>query len=76
MEGRVTIVNSHNSYDRAYKALKASAIPDLRGLCLEEVEGSLVISGRVGSFYHKQLAQELVRSVARERELVNTVDVD
>ena len=36
---------------------------------------ALFISGRVKTFYHKQLAQELVRHVADGVELINAVDV-
>ena len=49
---------------RAQTALASSPIYDLRELQVEQRNGSLVISGRVSSFYHKQLAQEVQR-VAR-----------
>ena len=37
--------------------------------------GSAVISGTVKTFYQKQLAQEAVRSVAKEVTLINAVKV-
>jgi hypothetical protein len=36
----------------------------------------LLLSGGVSSFYHKQLAQEVVRSVSTGIKLVNTVQVN
>jgi hypothetical protein len=35
----------------------------------------VVLHGRVGSFYHKQLAQELVRSATDGAEVVNAIHV-
>lgn len=43
-------------------ALAESPIHELRSLQVESVQKSLVLSGTVSSYYHKQLAQELVRS--------------
>lgn len=60
----------------AQRALSASPIYDLRDLQVELVDGSLLLSGRVGTFYHKQLAQEVVRNVADGVRLVNSVDVE
>jgi hypothetical protein len=62
---------------RAQAALCNSPVSELRALCVEHREGSLVISGAVSSFYHKQLAQEVVRAVCKECEveLTNTIRV-
>jgi hypothetical protein len=35
----------------------------------------LLISGCVSSYYHKQLAQEAVRAVAEELDVVNSIEV-
>ncbi|MGC3965826.1 MAG: BON domain-containing protein [Pirellulales bacterium] len=62
----------------AQAALDASPLFDLRSLVVEEqTAGTLVIRGMVGSFYHKQLAQEAVRAVAKSLEyrVVNDVEV-
>ena len=59
----------------AQKALADSPIHELRNLRIEQVNGTLLIEGVVSSFYHKQLAQEVVRAVCREIELVNSVRV-
>lgn len=60
----------------AQAALADSPIFDLRMLTVEVSEDSLVLSGSVSSFYHKQMAQELVRTVVgREVEVVNSIAV-
>jgi osmotically-inducible protein OsmY len=61
--------------DRAKQALLASSIFVLRELQVEREGSNLVLSGKVDSFYHKQMAQEIVRAVARGVNLVNQVDV-
>jgi hypothetical protein len=60
---------------RAQSALASSPIYELRDLQVEQREGSLLISGAVSSFYHKQLAQEVVRSVCQGIDVVNAIDV-
>ncbi len=62
---------------RAQTALATSPIHELHDLRVEQVNGALLIRGVVSSFYHKQLAQEVVRAVCREIEieLVNSVRV-
>ena len=61
--------------ERAQTALASSPIYVLRDLTVEQQENSLLISGRVDSFYHKQLAQEVVRAVAQGVTLINVIDV-
>jgi len=60
---------------RAKHALRNSPFYELRGLDVEPAEGRLLISGSVSSFYYKQLAQEVVRAVCREVEVVNSIHV-
>lgn len=63
---------------RAQSALDSSPIYALRDLRVEQDEFDeemLCISGRVDSFYHKQLAQEVVRSVADGFRVVNSIRV-
>lgn len=55
--------------------LAKSAVSDLRRLHVEESDQSIYLSGRVRSFYHKQLAQEAIRPVAAGRQVINRVDV-
>ncbi len=58
---------------RAVQALRHSSHPALRHLQVEENGEHIVISGRVSSYYLKQLAQETVMPLRGERSLVNRV---
>jgi len=60
---------------RAQTALASSPVYALRGIRIEEDGDQLRLEGEVASFYHKQLAQEAVRAVARHAQLVNTISV-
>jgi hypothetical protein len=66
---------AHEVQPRAQKALSASPVFALRELRVDQEEEHLRISGLVSSFYHKQLAQEVVRAVAEGIQVVNTVTV-
>lgn len=61
---------------RAQSALAASSVQGLRQVTVAQVNDQLCIRGSVASYYHKQLAQEIVRSVVSELEVVNTITVD
>ncbi|MBM3999773.1 MAG: BON domain-containing protein [Planctomycetes bacterium] len=61
--------------DRAREALAASPIQPLRELRVERHDDRLLVTGRVDSFYLKQLAQEIVRTVAEGLHVVNEIDV-
>ena len=65
-----------STLDRARKALRSSPIPALNSLEVQQLDGAIVISGRVESFYEKQLAQEAIRAVCGRIDLCNTVEVD
>lgn len=56
-------------------ALSVSPIPHLRRLRVTASEHEVVITGRVPSFYLKQLAQETVRTSVGPRRLLNRVEV-
>ena len=58
---------------RVVQALRQSSHPALRALAVEETEESIVLTGRVSSYYLKQLAQETVMPVRGPRQLVNRV---
>ncbi len=60
---------------RAQAALASSPFYELRDLQVEKHGEALLISGSVSSFYHKQLAQEVVRSVCKGIEVVNSIQV-
>lgn len=55
--------------------LAESSVRELRLLRVDRSANDLRLTGRVRSFYHKQLAQEAVRSVAGGLQVVNRVDV-
>jgi osmotically-inducible protein OsmY len=61
---------------RVVQALRQSSHPVLRTLAVEETESTVVLSGRVTSYYLKQLAQETVMPVSGTRTLVNRVLVE
>lgn len=75
----MTTVSESSIQSRAQVALSNSPISELRELRVEfdQAQDSLLISGVVSSFYHKQLAQEVVRAVCKnlEFELVNAIRV-
>ena len=77
MEGRVSWPNSWPPRPTIVpqRALWSSPIHALREVKVEQIDETLILSGSVDTFYHKQLAQELVRSVADGCELVNSIDV-
>jgi osmotically-inducible protein OsmY len=59
----------------AQAALRKSPIYPLRDLKVVLVGRKLVISGRVKTFYQKQLAQEVVRNAEANLQVVNEVRV-
>ncbi|HID77134.1 MAG TPA: BON domain-containing protein [Planctomycetaceae bacterium] len=65
---------------RAQAALATSPIFELREIRVEQQNGTLLLTGAVSSYYHKQLAQEVVLAVCRqchqdELELINSIEV-
>lgn len=60
---------------KAQQALAESAVYALREVVIHSDGDTLVLVGQVSSFYHKQLAQELVRQHAEGVEVVNTIHV-
>jgi hypothetical protein len=62
----------------AQSALSSSPFYDLRELTVEELDDRrLVLRGMVSSFYHKQLAQEVVLAMAKAKayRVVNSIEV-
>ena len=55
--------------------LTSSPLPQLRRLVVTVSEGEVVITGRVPSFYFKQLAQETLRPSIGGRRILNRVEV-
>jgi osmotically-inducible protein OsmY len=61
---------------RAQAALAKSPFYELRELQVEQRDDALSISGCVSRFYHKQLAQEVVRSVCADMRVINSIRVE
>ena len=61
---------------RAKAVLKRSRIFDLRALVVEQEDECVVLRGSVDSFYHKQLAQELLKTEMEGVEVINEIRVD
>ena len=61
---------------RAQAALVSSPFYELRELQVEWRDDALRLSGCVSSYYHKQLAQEVVRSVCKDTVVVNSIRVE
>jgi osmotically-inducible protein OsmY len=70
------MIDSTTSLEMARQALNDSPIYDLRNIVVEESGNNLLLSGRVESFYHKQLAQELIRHMVGQIRVVNSIKVD
>jgi osmotically-inducible protein OsmY len=60
---------------RALGALVANPYFSPRQLRLDTQEGRVVLSGSVGTWYHKQMAQEIVRRVEGVHEIENCLEV-
>lgn len=58
------------------KVLSESPIWELRQLEVEQKGETVYLQGRVRSFYHKQLAQEVILRATRELPLINEVHVE
>ncbi len=57
------------------EVLIASPLPQLRRLVVTVNDVEVVITGRVSSYYMKQLAQEALRPTLGDRRLLNRVEV-
>jgi hypothetical protein len=55
--------------------LTSSPLPQLRRLVVTTNEREVIITGRVPSYYFKQLAQETLRPTLGRRRLRNRVEV-
>ena len=55
--------------------LTTSPLPQLRRLVVTANDSEVVITGRVSSYYMKQLAQEALRPALGARRLFNRVEV-
>ncbi len=66
----------HDALKQAKKMLSASPLASVRALEVCREGDGFALRGAVSSYYHKQLAQETVRSATRGLQVVNRVQVD
>jgi len=60
----------------ARTVLGRSKIFDIRALDVDQEADSVVLRGNVDSFYHKQLAQEMIKTSLEGVEVINEIRVD
>ena len=72
---RMTNTQATKATQAATAILAESSVRELRNLRVDRSANDLRLTGRVRSFYHKQLAQEAIRQVAGGMQVVNHVDV-
>src|SRR5262245_9055161 len=60
---------------RVIRFLETKHVPGLRHLEVKAADGIVTLSGRVYTFYEKQLCNQCCRRVAGVRQLINEVDV-
>jgi hypothetical protein len=60
----------------ARTVLGRSKIFDIRALDVDQAADSVVLRGSVDSFYHKQLAQEMIKTSLEGVEVINEIRVD
>jgi hypothetical protein len=61
--------------EQVVKALRQNPIPALRRVSVQQTPEGIVLSGKVPSYYYKQLAQEAVMPHLMGRRLENHVVV-
>jgi hypothetical protein len=62
--------------DELQLLLRRSEVSEIRAVELNRIGKKVVLRGIVGSFYYKQLAQELVRTGAKGLEIENQICVE
>jgi hypothetical protein len=69
-------VASGDTLALATAVLAKSRIRDLRRLTISQEDDYIVLHGRASSYYHKQLAQELIRCELPDVEVINNMQVE
>ena len=76
MDRPIVIDDADRELERRVVAfLSTRHVPGLRNLQVQATNGVVTVSGRVLTFYEKQLCNECCRRVAGVMQLVNSVDV-
>ena len=74
--GSVGVLLTEAEVARAQESMRCSPYPSLRKVVCERRGCVLVLRGHVESFHLKQLAQETVRRLSRQRPIANDLTVD
>ncbi len=61
--------------EKIFQALRQSPYWAHWQLRVVEHQGEIVLQGRVGSFFHKQMAQELARRCSPQAKIDNRIEV-
>jgi hypothetical protein len=76
LQGAITVGLEKANLERVAQCrLEASAYVALKGVTCQFRRGALLLSGRVPTYYHKQLAQETIRSLPGVSAIVNEIFV-
>ena len=74
---QATLLTSAPALEQVVReALAQSPIQSHRKIRVEQAGNTLYLHGCVESFYYKQLAQEVVRTVCRGAQVSNELDVE
>jgi len=69
------LLASDGNLTRAEAMLARSTVLRSRGLSVLNRDGQIILRGKVSLFYHKQLAQELIRAEIPDVMIVNEIQV-
>lgn len=67
--------HDHRIVDAAYRAFRASGYGQLLGLSVYCDDGRVTLQGRLPTFYLKQVAQSVLRSIDGIRDIDNDIKV-
>ena len=73
---RTTAMHQTPSHSQLENLLANNPYLARRRLTFHEQEGSLILSGRVASFFEKQMAQEALRGVEGVNRIDNQLEVE
>lgn len=62
--------------EKLRQALSELHRPGIARLCISRLDGKLVLSGRVGSFYERQLAIRQCQTILGSGQVIDAVEVD
>jgi osmotically-inducible protein OsmY len=75
LQGNSPASVSKSASEAALARLRGSSYAPLRRVRCEFDQGALVLRGRLATFFHKQLAQELVADVNGVERVINHIEV-